>query len=170
MRCNLDGVIDEDGEITGIVEIKSSSQPLKTDHPHEYHMPQIQHALAVTGLDYCVYAYHVVPMDRELAIDIAQKFVMDYIRHDYWAYLAQVGDLTVMRVERDDAYIERLIEHEAKFWSCVEMDLEPPPLMPEGEIEVRMTVLSGLLDAYGILIMRSKTTKSLKKLKQAKHR
>ena len=148
MRCNLDGIIMDDNDVIGIVEIKSSSGTLAGDQPHEYHMPQIQHNLAVTGLPFCIYVFHTVPIDREHALAIPEQFIAPDQHDAYWRYLAAVGEIKVIRVERDDDYIAHLIRHEAAFWQCVESNTEPPELLPADEIEIIDEPLSELLRSY----------------------
>lgn len=97
MMASLDG-IDIDGR--SIVEIKCPGQ---TDHdaakagkiPEKY-IPQIQHQLAVTGLN------------------LAYYFSFDG------------SDGVIMEVERDNNYIERMIGLEKIFWEYVESCTPPP--------------------------------------------
>jgi putative phage-type endonuclease len=168
MRCNLDGIIMDDADVIGIVEIKSSSGTLAGDQPHEYHMPQIQHNLAVTGLPFCIYVFHTVPIEREHALAIPEQFIAPEQHDAYWRYLATAGDIKVIRVERDDDYIAHLIRHEAEFWACVESGTEPPELMPSDEIEVADETLSELLRAYSVA--QSKANEYKAPLELEKHR
>lgn len=98
MMASLDG-IDIDGQ--SIVEIKCPGQ---TDHDTakagkipEKYIPQLQHQLAVTGL--------------KLAY--------------YFSFDGSEG--VIVEVERDNDYIERMIDLEKAFWECVE-SCSPPPL------------------------------------------
>ena len=91
MMANMDGITDDH---SAAVEIKC---PGKTDHnlakdgivPEKYR-PQLQHQLAVIGLN-------------EL---------------HYFSYLD--GDIALVEVGRDEGYIKRLLLEEKKFWSCVQ--------------------------------------------------
>lgn len=168
MRCNVDGLIMDDQTPIGIIEIKTSSTPLKNDMPHEYHMPQIQHNLAVTGLPFCIYAYHTVPVDRLHALSIADRFVADDMIKAYWQYIAQCGQLQILRIERDDKYIDGLIEHEMQFWSCVDMDIEPPEIAAEGEEIVDDDDLSELMNAYALVLQQITNAKPPKELDTSK--
>lgn len=91
MMCSLDGrTLDQEY----IVEIKC---PGKADHQLALsgkvppkYFPQLQHQLAVTGLKF---AY-------------------------YYSFDGEKG--VIVKVNRDDDYIENLIEKEREFWECVE--------------------------------------------------
>jgi putative phage-type endonuclease len=168
MICNLDGVIMDDADVIGIIEIKSSSMHLAGDQPHEYHMPQIQHNLAVTGLPFCIYVYHVTPIDRQHALAISEQFVGGDHHNAYWHYLAQSGDIKVIRVERDDSYIEHLIRHEKEFWHCVQTETVPPKLVPDGEIEIEDAALSELLKLYARALQEVVQYKPPKELEDSK--
>ena len=100
MMANLDG-ISEDGKKA--VEIKC---PGKVDHEHAKnghvplkYMPQLQHQLAVIGLD------HV----------------------DYFSY--RDNEFILIQVERDNEFIKNLIEKEKYFWDCVLNFKEPTELL-----------------------------------------
>lgn len=146
MLGNTDGLVS-DGDSHGILEIKTSSGQPPAEGCHEYHYPQIQHYLAVTGLDFAIYAYFVVPFDRLHALKIDELFVDD--SESYWSYIADVGQLYTRRIDRDDAYIEHLIEAERKFWQHVTDDTPPEEFLPEGEIETDDAEMVRLLTDYG---------------------
>lgn len=91
LRASLDG-LSADGQ--RVVEIKcgrsAHAYTTRRGRPPRYYMGQLQHILAVTGLD---------------AID-------------FWCYLP--GEPSVhLRVGRDEAYINRLLAEEQSFWSEV---------------------------------------------------
>ena len=97
MSASLDGL---DIEQQFIVEIKC---PGKVDHhfvevnrmvPQKY-IPQIQHQLCVTGLDFAYY----YSFDGEKGI--------------------------VLEVKRDQEFIEMMIEKEKDFWNCVQTFVPP---------------------------------------------
>lgn len=91
MMANMDGITEDH---TKAVEIKC---PGETDHklakdgivPEKYR-PQLQHQLAVIGIN-------------EL---------------HYFSYLD--GDIALVEVGRDEGFIKRLLMEEKKFWSCVQ--------------------------------------------------
>lgn len=148
MHANVDGLIVEDGEVTGLVEIKTSASPLNSDEPHEYHYAQIQHYLSVTGLQKCLYAYHVTPMDRELALHLAREVIPDDQVGEYWSAVVQYATLETIMVERDDQYIEKLIGHEEIFWQSVQSGEYPDEILPEGEVNIHDETLSALVEKY----------------------
>lgn len=97
MSASLDGL---DVEEKCIVEIKC---PGPNDHhcanvskmvPEKY-IPQIQHQLCVTGLEF---AY-------------------------YYSFDGERG--VVIEVKRDQAFIDRMIEKEQEFWNCVQTFIPP---------------------------------------------
>ena len=97
MMANMDGITD-DNSIA--VEIKC---PGETDHllakeglvPEKY-LPQLQHQLAVIGLN----------------------------EIHYFSY--RDDDTALIIVKRDDKYIKKLLIEERKFWECVENLTPPP--------------------------------------------
>ena len=88
----MDGITEA---LDAVVEIKcGDSVYRKTSdcgRPPDYYYGQLQHILAVTGLP---------------AID-------------FWCYLPGLPELLVP-VERDDAYIRRLLEAEFELWTAVQ--------------------------------------------------
>lgn len=96
MMANMDG-ITEDHSVA--VEIKC---PGEMDHlvakqgnvPEKY-MPQLQHQLAVIGID----------------------------QIDYFSY--RDGDFVLIEVQRDESFIKQIYEEERKFWDCVENLVPP---------------------------------------------
>lgn len=88
LRASLDGLAP-DGSV--VVEIKCGksvqAHAVKFRQPPRYYMGQLQHILAVTGLESI----------------------------DFWCYLPGEEPVHVT-VARDDAYIERLLVVEAAFW------------------------------------------------------
>lgn len=97
MMASLDG-IDMDGQ--SIVEIKCPGQvdhdTAKAGKIPEKYIPQLQHQLAVTGLNWAYY------------------FSFDGM------------DGVIVEVQRDSDYIERMIGLEKTFWECVESCTPPP--------------------------------------------
>jgi putative phage-type endonuclease len=91
MMANMDGITD-DHSIA--VEIKcpgeADHQTAKQGIVPEKYRPQLQHQLAVIGIN----------------------------QIHYFSY--RDGDTALVEVERDEGYIKRLLLEEKKFWSCVE--------------------------------------------------
>ena len=91
LRASLDG-LSADGR--SVVEIKCGrsvyAKTARTKRPPRYYVGQLQHILAVTELEII----------------------------DFWCYWPGMPHVHV-RVERDDAYIRRLLDAEAAFWSEV---------------------------------------------------
>ncbi len=92
MRASLDGLA-HDGNT--VIEIKCGTSAYKhatnKGRPPGYYIGQLQHILAVTGLS----------------------------RIDFWCYLPGRPEIH-LPIDRDDGYIERLIETESKFWEELE--------------------------------------------------
>jgi putative phage-type endonuclease len=102
LRASLDG-ISADGKF--ILEIKA---PGLTTHREAlagkikpYYFTQMQHQLAVTGAEMCYYCSYTD--------------------------LPDIQSLYITEIARDDAYIERMVEREAKFWEAVQTQTEPDP-------------------------------------------
>ena len=95
MLANLDRVVlDDDGNPVAVLEIKTSK--FAWDEVPAYYVSQIQHYMAVTGL-----------------------------QHAYCAALFGGEDFQVFEVPRDDRYIDAMIELEAAFWEKVTDHLSP---------------------------------------------
>jgi len=99
MMASLDGM---DADKKNIVEIKcvnrtDHSQAIAGEVPEKY-FPQLQHQLAVCGLE------------------------MAY----YFSY--SPNDFALIKVYRDESFIDKMIKKETEFWECVQ-DFVPPPLM-----------------------------------------
>jgi len=163
MLGNVDGIIAEGadsrhhGHLTDatMLEVKTTSVPHGKSRydwicgVRKEHYPQIQHYLAVSGMQACVYVYVEIPFDRKAALKIDRQFITDEQRHDYWRFCVDEADVTLVDVERDDTYIERLISAESKFWRHVEEDTEPEERLPDGEVRISDPHLADLLDKYG---------------------
>ncbi len=97
MMANFDG-ITKDHKIA--VEIKCPGEPdhylAKEGMVPEKYMPQLQHQMAVIGVD-------------EL---------------HYFSF--RDGDTVLLTIKRDDAYIKKMIVEQRKFWKCVENLSPPP--------------------------------------------
>lgn len=105
LRASLDGLsVDR----RRVVEIKCGRRNYEEVSAHgavpSHYYAQVQHVLAVTGLDRC----------------------------DYWSYRPH-EEPVLLEVPRNDEYIARLIEVEARFWAEVEkMRLHRPELSHMG--------------------------------------
>lgn len=160
-RANIDGLargVRMNGETKDlVVEIKTSTHPhdhykgpeWREDGVRRDHYAQIQHYLAVTGLDEARYVYFEVPFDRSSALHIDERFIADDDTEAYWRWIVDKGELTIVEVERDASYIDDLVEAERRFWQCVQDDTEPDAYMPEGTVVVDDDELADLLDEYG---------------------
>jgi len=173
MRGNTDGLLaDKDGDPCAILEVKTGKDTFESfDGPTKpHHFPQVQHYLAVTGLDCAVYVYVQIPFSRGPALQIDHRFIADDDRDDYWLWMVEEAGMTITTVARDDEYIERMIGAEGEFWQCVRDDVKPDPILPEGEIEVDDGELARLLDEYGRAHARIKATSAPKDAKDTKAR
>ena len=94
LRASVDGITPE---LDGVVEIKCGESVYRktaaSNCVPDYYYGQLQHILAVSGLPLI----------------------------DFWCYLPGRPSVLVP-VERDDRYIERLLEAEFKFWARVQRD------------------------------------------------
>lgn len=70
--------------------VGSSKGPLK------HHFPQMQHQLAVTGYDRCVYIPYTLTENKQ-----------------------EIDKIAYINIDRDDSYIDRLIQLEKEFWDEV---------------------------------------------------
>jgi len=132
MRCNVDGNFSDDALI---LEVKTSTSEFR-DLP-DYHYSQVQHNIEVGGREAClgcVYVHFHAPFDKGCALEMSRKFVSPEARDDYWRWVVSKGDLTTIVVERDDAYIDRMVDKEREFWAHVENETEPGDIVPDGEI------------------------------------
>lgn len=99
MFTHLDGWINDRNTF---IEAKHSNSRATLREKAAYYMPQLQHAIAVTGTDNC-----------------------------YFSLIAGNEEPDWCIVDRDEAYITRLIEMEASFWWHVENRV-PPEITPSG--------------------------------------
>ena len=95
LRASLDGFAINHGSV---VEIKCGQSVYRRASQSrsvpDYYYGQMQHILTVTGLDSL----------------------------DFWCYWPGYSDL-LLPVERDDAYIERLLNRELEFWRLVQRNV-----------------------------------------------
>jgi len=97
LRASVDG-ITSDGN--AVVEIKCGEKvynsTVQSGRPPDYYYGQLQHTLAVTGL----------------------------ASIDFWCFLPDLPEVLV-RVDRDEKYIQRLLSAEEKFWNDVQQTRKP---------------------------------------------
>ena len=87
------------------LEMKHSANGVNVADKARYYMAQLQHYMAVTGVDYC-----------------------------YFSVIRGNDDPVVVTVDRDDEYIAQLIRMEKSFWWHVENNV-PPDIPPLGLLE-----------------------------------
>lgn len=145
MLANIDGGWHHKGEVRGIAEIKTSSNPPPSEGVHPYHYAQIQHYLGVTGLEVAFYIYLTIPMDRQTILDIESIFVEPERKVEFWSWIVDQCEMVVRDVARDEAFIENLMDAEAKFWDCVTNETAPPEYLPKGEVRIEDPELQGLM-------------------------
>lgn len=101
MIGDIDRLVYVAGRGWGVLEIKTTnaykSGDWENDSVPEYYMLQMQHYLAVTGLQY-----------------------------GYFAVLIGGQKYHQVEVERDDQLIDYLVQIEANFWDCVKTQTSPP--------------------------------------------
>lgn len=128
--ANIDG-LDSDYGVDE--EIKTSGAPW-TEVPEEY-IAQVQHQMFVTGCTEARVRQFICPIPRPLVMSLHER--LGPMLEDVLAeWLLDVGELVTWIVERDDAYIARLIEREREFWGYVERGEEPPVLDAEGTVDL----------------------------------
>lgn len=132
--ANIDGL-----DITnGVVEEYKTTTEKWTEIPAHY-FAQVQHQMLVTGVREVRLRQYVSPMDRKLIPslrDVMLKlnpFVGD---RDLARWLLEHGEVHTWIIERDDRYIERMLEREKSFWAFVEMEVEPVEAEPEGSADL----------------------------------
>lgn len=123
MGVNLDGVIvDDDGKKIG-VEIKTSKDGygfnyVEQEIPDDYYY-QVQHAMAVTGID---------------------KFYLG-------AFVMSSDDLDIYTVHRDEEFIKNLIAAEKDFWENYYLKgITPAPSFIDGEEEILNSNITGVAE------------------------
>ncbi len=95
MMASLDGLSDE-GEAVEIKCGKASHHLALNLKIADYYIPQLQH----------------------------QMYVANLSSISYLSYKSE-NDFIILKCERDDEYIEKLIEEELLFWNCVTHAIEP---------------------------------------------
>lgn len=161
-RGHVDGALARGGEAYAGVEVKNSSTPHGDDKRGwidgvmEYHYPQMQHYMWVTGLPRWWYVYYEPPAEREFIRLVAEHDATEGL--DDWQvdnpdrfllWVVDLGEVTIREVERDDSYIERMARAEHDFWhNHVDPDVEPDEWLPDGEVRVDAPDLADMLDEY----------------------
>jgi predicted phage-related endonuclease len=95
MLANVDGLVATDGKTADTV-LEIKTARFPWDRVPDYYVSQVQHYMSVTNLSGA-----------------------------YVAVLFGGDEFRTFEVERDDAYIERLIEVEARFWEQVKKAVQP---------------------------------------------
>ena len=111
---------------------------IKNRKPLPEHLAQLQHQMAATGAvfnDYMIYT-----IDKEENID--KTFVL--------------------RVERDETYIEDLIKEESEFYLSMIHGIKPPP-SEKDSVEVESKKMQKVLDHYRRIYKQSKELDKVKK-------
>lgn len=101
MMGNVDReIVKSERETPGILEIKTKGAFINwEDTIPNYYLSQIQHYMAIYGYNWSSFA----------VLDLGKR------------------EITYTDVERDDVFIEKLIEEEKKFWKLVENKIPPEP-------------------------------------------
>lgn len=157
-RANIDG-IDQYGTVE---EYKTTSERW-TDIPAHYEA-QVQHQLFVTGADTARIRQFVSPVNRDIIpalLEDMRALAMfpedaDRVLADW---LIKHGEFYTYIIERDEKYIERLLEREKEFWGFVESNVIPPFADPDGTVDLsdepevyaaveEFARMSGLLESF----------------------
>jgi putative phage-type endonuclease len=152
MRANLDAwdAIDKIPE-----EYKTTSE--KWDSIPEAYFAQCQHQMLVSNSKEVRLRQFVCPLSRELIPPLLKKVrplaMMDVEAERAIAdWLLQEGEIVTWIVERDDDFIEGLVERAIDFWGYVERNEEPPVYDPHGTVDLsEVPELSGLFDQFAQL-------------------
>ena len=97
------------------IELKHSHSNIQLRECAAYYMAQLQHQLAITCRPWCWFS--VIPGN---------------------------GEPMTVRVDRNDHYIERLIEAERMFWWHVESDVQPE-IIPTGKLDAAAAIVPEIL-------------------------
>lgn len=141
-RANIDG-IDQYGTLE---EYKTTSERW-AEIPQHYEA-QVQHQLFVTGADTARIRQFVSPVNRDIIpslLESMRELAMFPEEADRRIadWLIKNGEFYTYIIERDEKYIDRLVEQEKLFWGFVESNVIPPFADPDGTID-----LSGEPEVY----------------------
>lgn len=134
--ANIDGLDQTEGIIE---EIKTTSE--KWDSiPHHYYA-QVQHQMAVTGLDTARIRQFICPVPRKHLEELIDRieplcFMRSEAENIVCDWLWSVGELVTWVVPYDEDFVERMMEREADLWAYCESGEEPPVFEPEGEVDL----------------------------------
>lgn len=115
MFCHLDGW---HGEADTFIEVKHSNSRATVREKAEYYMPQVQHALAITGKP-----------------------------NAFFSIIAGNSEPDWCVIDRNQEYIEKLIEMEKAFWWHV-TEKVPPDITPTGE-QANLKVIAATIPIDG---------------------
>lgn len=134
--ANIDGLDQAEGIIE---EIKTTSE--KWDSiPHHYYA-QVQHQMAVTGLDTARIRQFICPVPRKHLEELIDRieplcFMRSEAENLVCDWLWSVGELVTWVVPYDEDFVERMMSREADLWAYCESGEEPPVYEPEGEVDL----------------------------------
>ena len=134
--ANIDGLDTTTGTLE---EYKTTTEKWSTI-PMQYEA-QVQHQMYVTGAMECRLRQFVCPLDRVHFPSLLKRvrrlaILEEDADEELAAWLFEIGEVHTWIIERDDAYIERLIEAEKTFWDFVQIEVEPPEQDPDGTVDL----------------------------------
>ncbi|MFU8804886.1 MAG: YqaJ viral recombinase family protein [Bradymonadaceae bacterium] len=133
--ANIDGL-----DAYGVIEEYKTTTAKWTEVPAHYEA-QAQHQMLVAGATEVRMIQFVCPMDRSLVPSLLGKMreiamFPDDVDRRLADWLIENGEFHTWIVERDEAFIARLLEQEKRFWGFVEMGVIPPSEDPEGTVDL----------------------------------
>jgi putative phage-type endonuclease len=137
-RANLDGL---DGACGALEELKSSESAW--GEIPESHVAQVQHQMGVTGAQEARIRQFISPIPRKLIPSLrdSMRAILDFpfeMEADdaLAAWLLEEGEVVTWIVERDQAFIDRLMAREREFWGYVQEMVQPPIPDPDGTVDL----------------------------------
>lgn len=141
MTANLDGMDDQRNLPH---EIKTEER--QSERPKLHHVVQAQAQMLVTGADAVRLIYFTCPMKRTVAWALLNTEWLD--SDSFGWFLVEHGTFTHFDVQRDPAFIARMVDRCAEFWDAVESGAGLPDTPPEGTWIATDEALQLALDAY----------------------
>lgn len=134
--ANIDGLEVFSGTLE---EYKTTTEKWETIPLH--YEAQCQHQMYVTGAEVVRLRQFVCPVDRALVPSLLEKarsigFVPEEGDRIIADWLLEKGEIHTWIIERDDDFIERMVEAMKMFWDFVKIEVPPPPKDPEGTIDL----------------------------------
>lgn len=126
--------------VTGHIEEYKTTTEKWSEIPLPY-LAQTQHQMMVAGAEMCRLRQFVCPVDRALIPSLRDSmrelvFLPEEADEVLAEWLLEKGEVHTWIVDRDEAYIARLMDAEKRFWSHVEAGTLPPYQDPDGTADL----------------------------------